>query len=85
MGCWNGRPEVTPAQTIPIAIAIARLGVDAADGRIDSPSNIARALIGLGLRLVPREELQAYLTDDGIARAELAADAAEAVKFSDDK
>jgi hypothetical protein len=72
---------MTPAEIVPIALAIARLGIDAADGEIDSVGDVARSLVGLGLQLVPRDELQRYLTEFGIVRGELAADIAEEAKF----
>lgn len=41
----------------------------------------ARKLIGIGLDLVPVEDLKAFLTDEARKRADLAADLAEDVKF----
>jgi hypothetical protein len=64
-----------------VALAIARLGIDAAEGKIDSAGDVARSLVGLGLDLVPHDELQRYLTEAGVARAESVADLAESVKF----
>ncbi len=60
---------------------LARLVADVADGKIHSVEDVARSLIGIGLALVPRDELQRYLTESGVARAEDAADVAEDLKF----
>ncbi len=65
---------------LPVAIAIGQLGLDAAAGRLGK-SDAARRLIGLGLQLVPREELLAYLSPAGAATAEFVADVAEAERF----
>jgi hypothetical protein len=70
-----------PADALPIALALARLGIDAAEGKIGSVGDVARSLVGLGLQLVPREELHLYLTTFGRDSAEIAADVAEAMKF----
>lgn len=64
-----------------IAIKVVRLAADIIDGSIPSPSEIARSLVGIGLDLVPVEELRGHLDAAAVARAEAAADAAEAIKF----
>lgn len=65
---------------VPLGIAIGQLGLDAAAGRL-SKSDAARQLIGLGLQLVPRDELIAYLTPTGAESAEFVANVAEREKF----
>lgn len=70
-----------PTVAAPIALAIARLGIDAAEGNVHSVGDVARSLIGLGLQIVPREELYRYLSEFGAESAEAAADTAEAAKF----
>ncbi len=74
---------MSAAETVGTAVALAlvELGVDAARGRL-TPSEAARRLVGVGLDMVPRSELIAYLTPTGVAAAELLADVAEAAKFS---
>ncbi len=70
-----------PEAAIPVALALARLGIDLAEGKIDSVGDAARSLVGLGLKLVPHDELQKYLTEAGRIRGEIAADIAESAKF----
>ena len=70
-----------PTAAIPVALALARLGIDLAEGKVSSIGDAARALVGLGLQLVPREELQRYLTEGGAERADIMADIAESAKF----
>lgn len=60
---------------------IIRIGVDALEGQAPSAADVARAIVGVGLDLVPVEELRGYLTDEARRRGELAADVAEAAKF----
>lgn len=66
---------------LPVGLAIGQLGLDAARGEHATPEAVARKLIELGLRLVPREQLLAFLTPTGIAAAELLADVAERERF----
>lgn len=70
-----------PAEAIPAALALARLGIDAAEGKVGSVGDIARSLVGIGLQIVPHDELQRYLTEGAVARAEIAADVAQVGKF----
>jgi hypothetical protein len=70
-----------PAEAVPVALALARLGIDIAEGKVNSVGDAARSLVGLGLQLVPREELHRYLTTFGRESAEIAADIAEVAKF----
>lgn len=67
---------------VPVALAIVELGIDALRGRT-SPSDAARRIVGVGLQLVPRDELASYLTQEGVLVAELAADAASRAKFGE--
>jgi len=71
-----------PSEVLPVALALARLGIDAAEGKIQSVGDVARSLVGIGLQLVPRDELQRYLSEAGVMRAEIAADIAESAKFA---
>ncbi len=67
---------------VPIAgAALARLAADALDGKLQTPGDVARSLVGVGLSLVPADELRGYLTEGAAMRGELAADIAEDVKF----
>lgn len=70
-----------PAIAIPLGLELARLGIDAAEGRVSSAGDVARRLLGIGVQIVPHEELSAYLTELGITLAEAAANQAEAAKF----
>jgi len=70
-----------PSWAVPVGLELARLGIEAAQGKAPSATSVARSIVGLGLQLVPREELIAFLSEDGIARGELAVDIAEAAKF----
>lgn len=63
------------------AARIIRIGLDVIEGQAPSPADVARAIVGIGLDLVPVEELRSYLTEEARRRGELAADAAEAIKF----
>ncbi len=47
-----------------------------------SIEQVVRVLIGLILDLIPHQEAKIYLDDEARKRAELAADIAEAAKFS---
>ena len=58
-----------------------RIGANALDGTAPSPAEVARALVGVGLDLVPVAELRAYLTDEARRRDELAANLAEEAKL----
>lgn len=69
---------------LPVGLELARLGIDAAQGKLSTPSAVARQLVDLGLQLVPYDELRGYLTEAGRDRGELLADIAEAVKFGND-
>lgn len=62
------------------ALELARVGIDAAKGNAD-PIAITKAIIDAGLELVPVEDLRRYLDDAAIARAELAADLIEDLRF----
>lgn len=74
-----------PAWAVPVGIELIRLGADALDGQLDTPAAAAKRLVGLGLRMVPREELIGFLTEGAVMRAEIAADIAEDAKFDPDK
>ncbi len=69
------------AMLLPIGLELAKLGIDVAMGKRPTPTEIARETVDLVLRMVPREELIAYLTEGGVMRAEIAADVAETAKF----
>ncbi len=69
------------ATLLPIGLELAKLGVEVAMGKRPTPTEVARETVDLVLRLVPREELIAYLTEGGVVRAEIAADVAETAKF----
>jgi hypothetical protein len=62
--------------------ALVRLAGDALEGKLRTPADVARSIVGIGLTLVPHTELQAYLTEAGIERGEIMADIAEVAKFS---
>ena len=59
-----------------------RLGADVLEGRVLDGTGLTRALIGLGLDLVPVDELRAHLDAEAAARARALADVAEATKFA---
>lgn len=63
------------------AVRVVRLGADMVDGSMPGPAEVARALVDIGLELVPADDLRAHLDAAAVARAEAAADAAERVKF----
>lgn len=63
-----------------IASKVVRLAADILDGAA-TPGSVARTLVGIGLDVVPVEELRGHLDAAAVARAEAAADAAEAIKF----
>lgn len=68
---WGG--QVSSAEDILKATAgpVLRLGLAIVEGRITSPADVARALLGVGLDLVPDvAELRGYLDDVDRARAE---------------
>lgn len=71
-----------PAFALPVGLELARLGLDAAQGKTPSLADVARRLMSLGLRLAPHEELVRYLTEAGREAAELVADADEKAKFA---
>lgn len=48
-----------------------------------TPEGVVRAIVGLLLDLLPHEEAKLYLDEEARKRADLAADALEAVKFSE--
>ncbi len=70
-----------PTELFPPIVSLIRLGADAIDGRLQTPEQLARALVNIGLDLVPVDELKRYLTEHAKFRAELLADGAEAKKF----
>jgi hypothetical protein len=65
---------------MPAIIGLLELVVGAAKGLI-SESDAARKVVGIGLDLVPADELRNHLDAEDAARAELAADLAERAKF----
>jgi hypothetical protein len=67
----------------PIGLELAKLGIDAARGVHSDPGDVAKQLLGIGVRLVPYGELQGYLTSLGVEEAERAADLIERKKFGD--
>ncbi|MCL2777619.1 MAG: hypothetical protein FWD73_06410 [Polyangiaceae bacterium] len=71
---------------IPVAIieGIARLLGDIQAGKIGGSGDAARKLVGLGLDLVPVEELRNYLTEEDMQRAERIADTLEHEKFGNE-
>ncbi len=74
---------MSAAEVLGLAVPpIARLVADIAEGKINSAGDVARSLVGIGLALVPRDELQRYLSEGAVARAEIVADIAESAKFT---
>ncbi len=73
--------DATTVAMAALAPLAARLTADVLEGKYGTPRDAARAIVGLGLTLVPREELIAYLTEEGREAGELAADIAETTKF----
>lgn len=59
---------------------IIRVAADAVVGAVN-PADVARAVVAVGLELVPEEDLRAYLDEEAAKRAETIADAAERLKF----
>ena len=74
--------EATAAVLAALAPLATRLAVDAYDGKFGTPEDAARAVLDLGLSLVPRSELIAYLSEEGRLAGELAADILENEKFT---
>ncbi len=68
------------AEIVTLGLELARVGLDAAQGRPD-PKAIGKAAVDVALAFVPIEELRGYLDAAAIARAELAADAIEDARF----
>ena len=68
---------------IPAAITAeaAQLVADIMGGRLTNYADIARRLVGLGLDLVPVEQLRIYLDEADRARAEHLANLAQMAKF----
>lgn len=60
---------------------MARVGDLVSAIAIEDPIGIARAVVALGLDLVPIELLREHLDAEAIARANAAADLAERLKF----
>ncbi len=58
-----------------------KLGVDVLEGRVLDGTGLTRALVALGLDLVPASELRHHLDAEAAARARALADVAEATKF----
>jgi hypothetical protein len=71
---------VSTESAIAAGVRLVRVGVDAAEGKID-PEAIAAAAVAVALEFVPVEELRQHLDRAAIARAELAADVIEDVRF----
>ena len=73
-------------QLVPVAVpAIANLIAKIARGELRSNGDVARELVGVGMQLVPYDELRGYLTETGKARGEIVADVAEMAKFGVDE
>lgn len=70
-----------PVWTIPVGTALIDAGVDALRKKYSDETALARDLAGIILAIVPREQLIAFLSEEGIERAELVADIAEQAKF----
>ena len=65
---------------IKAGLALARAGIDAANGNAD-PLAIAKAAIDTAIAFVPIEDLRAHLDAADIARAELVGDAIRDARF----
>lgn len=63
------------------AATLARLAADVMDGTLSSAADVARALVGIGLELVPVEELKQYLTEEARKRQDVAFEAAKLAKW----
>lgn len=48
------------------------------------PEDIARRIVGIGMKVVPYDDLKLYLTKDGRERGDLLANIAEDEKFLDE-
>jgi hypothetical protein len=70
--------DIAPA--VPLLV---KLLSEVFDGGL-KPGDVARRIVGIGLAVVPHDELARYLTDAGRDRGDLIADIAEQAKFDDD-
>jgi hypothetical protein len=67
---------MTPA----VVLRIIRLGAEVLEGNIPGPGDLARELVGIGLELVPADELREHLDAADQARIETAIDVLEDAK-----
>lgn len=63
------------------AATLARLVADVIEGTLPTAADVARRLMGVGLDLVPVDELREYLDDEAKKRQEALYEAAGTAKF----
>lgn len=64
-----------------VVSSLMRLGADVVDGDLSTADQVARRLVGLGLELVPVDELRKHLDAEAAARIDAEVDAyVDAVK-----
>ncbi len=68
-------------QDVGRALEIVGFGLDLAQGRLSDPLVIGRKLANYALDFIPVDDLKAHLTEEARRRADVAADAAEQLKF----
>lgn len=58
-----------------VVLALAELGAEVARGQVPAAAELAKRLVGLGLELVPVEELRQHLDAEAAARVDALVDA----------